>query len=359
MFVSDFDYDVPPDLIATKAIQPRSAAKMLVIRRKSSHSPFQDSTFLHLPQYLKRGDLLVTNDTHVIPALFFAKRTTGAQLEGLYLGPTESECIQVWLKGKVVSGERIQLEDGRYVEVVARHEKEAILNVSESAFRSYLDVHGRVPLPPYIRREREKRAEDEGSCDEEDYQTMFSQRNSLISVAAPTASLHFDAELLQSLELAGVERLSVSLGVGAGTFAPLENEALEKNQLHREPVRIPPSAWTRVTEQRARGGRVIAVGTTVTRALESAALRTERGESPEDFYTDLFIYPPYSFRVVDGLITNFHWPKSSLLAMVSAFLSGGSGSEKNSLAPSWRDVYDYAIRNQYRLFSYGDGMFIE
>ena len=356
MKVDDFDYELPDELIAQEALEPRDAARLLVHVRETgevTHAHVRD-----LGRWLRPGDLLVANDTRVIPARLFARRTTGGEIEVLLLEPTdgdpegtrwrafvrpsrrlkEGECLTVGEGELVVQlGERVTDEDGRLLGPwVVELETRAGGSLSDQLERS-----GRPPLPPYIRR-----APDDARLehDRERYQTMFARTAG--AVAAPTAGLHFTPRLIDELAAAGVELAQVTLHVGEGTFRPIQVDVIEEHRMHSEVYVVPPETVTAVERCQARGGRVVAIGTTSVRALESSIEdgRLVAGSGS----TELFLYPGSRFHVVDGLLTNFHLPKSSLLMLVSAL----AGTDRV------RDLYREAVRERYRFFSYGDAMLI-
>jgi S-adenosylmethionine:tRNA ribosyltransferase-isomerase len=303
----------------------------------------------------------VVNESVVLPARFFGRRKTGASLEGLFLEAKEDR-VRVWLKGKVNLDEIILIDGFGDVKVISRSEKEAELFCDPASFIHFLKSHGELPIPPYIRNERQARGlKSQLPVDRESYQTVFAKQSDKkivddYSVASPTASLHFDAELLSALKTKGIQVESISLSVGEGTFAPVMVEDLRNHKMHEEQCSVRPEVWAKIQKTKASGGRVIAVGTTAMRTLESAARRD--AENLIDFETSLYICPPFEFKVVDGLITNFHWPDSTLIVLVATFLESQGGLCKSVLHHRWRTYYDIAIRERYRLFSYGDGMLI-
>lgn len=366
MYLKDFHYDFPLELVAVQSIEPRSAARMMVIDRKGDTA--KHSAFRELPNFLNAGDILVVNESTVLPARFYGRRKTGAKLEGLFLEGNGDQ-VRVWLKGKVKEGEAIEIDGYGEVIVSKRFEKDAFFNCKAVDFVKFLKIKGLMPLPPYIRNEREARGlNSESPSDSQVYQTVFanddvdSKDGQQYSVASPTASLHFDSELVASLQAKGIEIEKISLYVGEGTFAPVMVENLNDHKMHTEHCEINSDVWSRLMRAKKEGRRIIAVGTTALRTLESAALRSKKGETLEHFTTDLFIRPPFEFQVASGLITNFHWPDSTLIVLVATFLeaieAGERGLCKSVLHHRWRTYYDLAIRERYRLFSYGDGMLI-
>ncbi|MFP4147574.1 MAG: tRNA preQ1(34) S-adenosylmethionine ribosyltransferase-isomerase QueA [Halorhodospira sp.] len=338
---SDFHYELPERLIAHRPPQQRTASRMLVLHRDSG--ALADRCFTELPAYLQRGDLLVLNDTRVIPARLEAAKPTGGRVE-LLIERVEDPDEGVLLCHLRASrppqvGAVIDLPAGVGAEVIAREGRffRLRLNGLREHLWAYLERVGHVPLPPYIRR-------PDDAEDRERYQTVFAQHPG--AVAAPTAGLHFDEAMLERLRNQGVVTTHVTLHVGAGTFAPVESEDLSAHTMHAERLSVSAEAVAAVQAAHARGSRVLAVGTTVVRALEAAAaggtLRPFSGE------TQLFITPGYRFRVVDALLTNFHLPASTLLMLVSAL----AGYEEVMAA------YRHAVAAEYRFFSYGDAMLI-
>ncbi len=347
--VDDLDYDLPDELIAQHPLAQRDGSRMLCVDRKQDS--LIDGKITDLPTRLKLGDLLVLNDTKVLPAKLLARRETGGRVGGLFERETEPGEWIVMLTGsrRLRPGEQLTLDvdapehlqlieslgDGRWrVQVTGDGSTEAILNRV-----------GHVPLPPYIRRNRDGDARS--SDDRDRYQTVYAHAAG--AIAAPTAGLHLTNELLDRIRKSGVETVTLTLHVGSGTFQPIRVNELAQHTMHMESYHIEPNVVDAIRRCRETGGRVIAVGTTSVRALESAA--TDNGAAPlstGDATTSIFIRPPYKFNVVDGLVTNFHLPKSTLLALVMAL--GGT----NRI----RRAYDHAVAKRYRFFSYGDAMLI-
>ena len=333
MFISDFDYDLPDSLIAQYPLTDRGGSRLLVVA-----DGIDDRRFSELPALLRAGDLLVFNDTRVIRARLEATKETGGRAEILIerVVGDRSAVAHIRASKSPKAGGRLLLPGDAEVEVTGREGEFFALTFSVDVM-PYLDEHGEVPLPPYL-----NRAADESDIDR--YQTVYAADPG--AVAAPTAGLHFDEAMLAETMAAGVGHAWVTLHVGAGTFQSLREEQIEENRLHSERVAVSQQCCDAVHATRAEGGRVIAVGTTSVRALESASatgeLRPFVGE------TDLFILPGYKFRSVDAMITNFHLPQSSLLMLVSAF----AGKERVLSA------YRHAVREKYRFFSYGDAMFL-
>ena len=334
--LDDFDYPLPPERIAQLPLTERSASRLLVMRGET----LADRRFTDLPNLLSAGDLLVMNDTRVLHARLFGQKQTGGQVEVLVERVTGEDMVlaQVRASKPPKPGSRIHLEEAFDAEVLGRDGEFYSLRFPGDAIE-LIEKHGKLPLPPYIDRAA-------GSPDEERYQTVFARECG--SVAAPTAGLHFDAPLLERLHDKGIGSAHVTLHVGAGTFQPVRVQDLSQHRMHTECYHVPQATADAIAATRQRGGRIVAVGTTSLRTLESAAsddgrLKVSSGE------TALFITPGYRFKVVDLLITNFHLPKSTLLMLVSAF----GGLEEI------RAAYRHAIDSGYRFFSYGDAMFIE
>lgn len=335
---SDFHFDLPQQLIAQTPPEKRGASRLLALNGASGD--IQDRFFSDLPDMLHSGDLLVFNDTRVIPARLFGCKESGGKVEVLVERVLDSHRVLAHVRASKSPrpGSRLRLEDAVDVIMTQRHGELFELHFQDG--REVVDVLediGRLPLPPYI----ERAAAEE---DKERYQTVYGRRKG--AVAAPTAGLHFDSAMLQQLRDRGVEFAYVTLHVGAGTFQPVRADNIREHKMHSEYLEVDETVCRQVSETRARGGRVIAVGTTSVRSLESASkdgiLRPYRGE------TDIFIYPGYRFRSVDALITNFHLPESTLLMLVSAF--GGHDHVMSA--------YRHAVEQGYRFFSYGDAMFI-
>ncbi|MBN8555316.1 MAG: tRNA preQ1(34) S-adenosylmethionine ribosyltransferase-isomerase QueA [Deltaproteobacteria bacterium] len=360
MKVSDFQYSFPKELIALKPTAKRSEARLMVWNRSSQ--TLEHKTFADLPDLLNPTDLIVVNSSQVLPARFYGVKKTGGQIEGLYLENISAQKIKVWLKGKVAEGEILEIYGFGNLKVLQREEKAAELEVDAAAFVQFLKKSGEVPVPPYIKIEREKRQQELlALADPKDYQSIFAQTVDPkdYSVAAPTASLHFDQELVQNLKNKGIEFAELQLAVGEGTFAPILEENLDNHQMHSEKVQIAPSEFEKILKAKKENRRVIAIGTTVVRSLESAFQRAAIGERIEEFSTKLFIKPPFQFSAVDAVITNFHWPDSTLMALVATFIEADAqGKCAADLKNHWKKLYETAVHENYRLFSYGDGMLI-
>ena len=338
MKVSDFHYDLPERLIASEPLPNRTDSRLLVLDPETGRRT--DRQFPAIRDYLRDGDLLVLNDTRVLPARLYGRKATGGAveilLERLTGGPDALAQIRASKTPK--PGARLLLEGDVPVEVIGREGDFFRLRFPDAPpLPQLLERHGHMPLPPYIKRQ-------DTDADRERYQTVFADKPG--AVAAPTAGLHFDEPLLEALQAMGVETASLTLHVGAGTFQPIRSDTIEGHPMHAEWLSVPASVCEAVRRTRARGGRIIAVGTTVVRALEAAAAPGEL--TPFEGETEIFIYPGFDFRVIDGLITNFHLPASTLVMLVSA-LAGRQAI---------LDAYRHAVGEQYRFFSYGDAMFI-
>lgn len=337
---SDFGYDLPKELIAQTPAEPRDAARMLVLGRESG--VYEDRHFYDLDQYLNPGDLLILNDTKVLPArIYGVKEGTGAHVEFLLLTPKGNDMWEV-LAGpgkRAKPGARFVFGDGlmraEIIEVIEGGNRLAKLSY-DGNFYNVLEKIGEMPLPPYITQKLE---------DQSQYQTIYARENG--SAAAPTAGLHFTDELFDRLEKKGVKKAFVTLHVGLGTFRPVKEENIEDHLMHSEHYYMSAETAHMINETKENGGRVIAVGTTSCRTLESVATFNGKIEETEG-WTDIFIYPGYQFKCMDGLITNFHLPESTLIMLVSAFC--GYDNTMNA--------YRHAVEDQYRFFSFGDAMLI-
>ncbi|HTW37553.1 MAG TPA: tRNA preQ1(34) S-adenosylmethionine ribosyltransferase-isomerase QueA [Steroidobacteraceae bacterium] len=348
MRARDFRYNLPHELIAQEPLAERSASRLLVLEPADGVSVIRDEHMRALPRLLAPGDLLVFNDTKVVPARLLGTKPTGGRVEVLLERPLEppsdenTALVQVRASKPVRTGMVLRTAGGT-LEVLERHEDLWRVRLPGPALE-FFERCGEVPLPPYIR--RPARAQDR-----ERYQSVFARRAG--AVAAPTASLHFDPPLLEALAGHGIGRAFVTLHVGAGTFQPIRTEELGEHVMHAERASISAETWHAIARTRACGGRVIAVGTTVVRALETAAQefgeRPPAGPSSWSGETRLFIRPGFRFRVVEGLLTNFHLPESTLLMLVCAL----AGRERVL------EAYAHAVRLRYRFFSYGDAMLVK
>lgn len=335
---SDFHYELPPGLIAQAPLPERSASRLLLL--DVPRRAWQDRAFRELPQLLRAGDLLVFNDTRVLPARLFGRKPTGGAVEILLerITGAHTATAQLGVSKKPRADSHIELADGTRVRVLDRDGAFfELLFEGDEPLEKLLARIGRMPLPPYI-------ARDTQASDAERYQTVYARAPG--AVAAPTAGLHFDAALLEELRQRGVESGFVTLHVGAGTFQPVRSERIEDHVMHREWLNVGAELVEKIRATRARGGRVVAVGTTVVRALEAAR---DGGElKPFAGETRIFIVPGYRIESVDALLTNFHLPESTLLMLVSAM----AGRE------FILDAYRHAVNQRYRFFSYGDAMLI-
>ncbi|MBU2887324.1 tRNA preQ1(34) S-adenosylmethionine ribosyltransferase-isomerase QueA [Gilvimarinus agarilyticus] len=334
-----FHYDLPDQLIANHPAKERRDSKLLSL--DGATGELQDQSFAQLLDWVEPGDLMVFNDTRVIPARLFARKETGGSVEILVERVLSETRVLAHTRASrsPKPGSCLHLEDGSQLKVVGREGALFILDFAESVV-PVLNRVGHMPLPPYI-----DRADTEE--DQERYQTVYGRREG--AVAAPTAGLHFDQAMLAELKAMGVEQGFVTLHVGAGTFQPVKADNIEDHTMHTEVVEVGACVCEQIAATRARGGRVIAVGTTSVRSLESAARAHGGTIAPFQGETDIFIYPGYQFNVVDCLVTNFHLPESTLLMLVSAF-----AGYDNAMG-----AYRHAVQKQYRFFSYGDAMFIQ
>ncbi len=344
MKLSDFHFDLPEHLIARYPKQQRSSSRLLQLRGQDgqvTHGQFTDIVDL-----LKPGDLLVFNNTRVIPARLLGQKRSGGKIEVLVERILDEHRILAHVKASKSpkEGSRLILENVIEMEMVARHDALFELRVlNDEPILTLLDQFGHMPLPPYIDRPDEE-------ADKERYQTVYSEKPG--AVAAPTAGLHFDEQILARLKEKGVQMDYVTLHVGAGTFQPVRVDNIVEHKMHSEYAEVPQSVVDAILATQEAGKRVVAVGTTSVRSLESAANAAQhKGTSLEPFFddTDIFIYPGFEFKVVDAMLTNFHLPESTLIMLISAF----AGRDHIMAA------YQQAIEQEYRFFSYGDAMFIE
>ncbi|KGK17121.1 tRNA preQ1(34) S-adenosylmethionine ribosyltransferase-isomerase QueA [Vibrio navarrensis] len=346
MQVSDFHFDLPDELIARYPQPERTASRLLQLNGNTGE--VKDGTFKDVLDLVQPGDLVVFNNTRVIPARMFGRKASGGKLEVLVERMLDDKRLLAHVRcskspkpgSTVILGENDQYS----AEMVARHG--ALFELKLNGDKTLLEVLeeiGHMPLPPYIDRPDE-------DADKERYQTVYNQKPG--AVAAPTAGLHFDAQLLEQMQAKGVELAYVTLHVGAGTFQPVKVDNIHDHHMHAEYAEVPQEVVDAIAATKARGGRIIAVGTTSVRSLESAAQDAlKKGTELAPFFadTEIFIYPGYQYQLVDCLITNFHLPESTLIMLVSAF----AGYENTM------NAYKHAVDNQYRFFSYGDAMFIE
>ena len=334
MKTSDFDYNLPEELIAEYPLESRSASRLLIYNNQIEHKFFND-----ILDYFDEGDLLVLNNTSVIPARIFGKKDSGGQVEVMLERFMENNKALVQIKSgnSPKIGTRIFIENYETI-CVDRKDNFFILKFEDDPVEVFNSI-GHIPLPPYI-----KRIDEE--LDKLRYATVYENKDLQNSVAAPTAGLHFDEELLDKIKKKGLDIVNINLSVGAGTFQPVKVDEIKDHNIHEEFVEVEPEIIDKVKKTKAKGKKVIAVGTTATRALETAFLNHDKGFKG---YTKLFIYPGFEFKAIDLLITNFHLPKSSLLMLVSAFI--GFKNMKN--------IYQIAIEKKYRFLSYGDAMLLK
>ncbi|ERT57781.1 MULTISPECIES: tRNA preQ1(34) S-adenosylmethionine ribosyltransferase-isomerase QueA [Megasphaera] len=339
MKLSDFTYDLPKELIAQHPAEPRDAARLMIYDKKTGRT--EHRFFYDLVDYLTAGDVLVFNDSKVIPARLHGQRVpTGGKVELLLLTPVGGDMWEVLVKPgkKALPGTVLAFAEGLTAEVVDRTDfgGRLVKFSYDGIFDNIIDKIGEMPLPPYIH---------EKMKDPNDYQTVYAREKG--SAAAPTAGLHFTDALLDKIRAKGVETVFVTLHVGLGTFRPVEEETIEDHEMHSEFYHITAAAAAKINRAKDEGRRVISVGTTSVRTLESAGSggRIEAGSG----WTNIFIYPGFTFRIVDALVTNFHLPESTLLMLISAL------SEREKIL----QAYELAVKEKYRFFSFGDAMFIQ
>ena len=332
---SDFRINIPSESIAQTPLKDRSSSRLMHLE----HDSINDLTFSDLPQMLRKNDLLILNNTKVLPARLLGKKESGGKVEIFFerLLTDLSFLAQLKFSGKIHLGTKIVINEEVFLKIEAR-ENQFFTISTETSVMKILNSNGLTPLPPYIKRIPNK-------DDRRRYQTVFAKREG--AVAAPTAGLHFTPDVLNEIRNKGVEIGELTLHVGAGTFAPLRAEQIKSRKLHQEYFEIDQTLCDQIKIARSNGGRVIAVGTTVVRALES--LMQENGIEPMSGLTDIFIVPGFDFQLVDAMVTNFHLPESSLIMLVSAF----AGKERILKS------YQHAVDNGYRFYSYGDSMFLE
>ncbi|WP_407269572.1 tRNA preQ1(34) S-adenosylmethionine ribosyltransferase-isomerase QueA [Radiobacillus sp. PE A8.2] len=341
MNINDFDFELPEELIAQTPLLDRTASRLLVMDRDKQ--TLDHRTFSNITDYLKPGDCLVLNNTRVLPArLYGIKADTGAKVEVLLLTQTEQDEWEVLVKPakKIKTGTEISFGEGKLTATCVKEKDHGgrILRFDyEGIFLEVLNELGEMPLPPYIK---------EQLPDQERYQTVYAKEEG--SAAAPTAGLHFTTELLEEIEAKGVEVAFITLHVGLGTFRPVSVDTIEAHQMHSEFYQISAETAQQLNRIKQNNGRIISVGTTSTRTLETIARDHDGVFTEANGWTDIFIYPPYQFKAIDGLITNFHLPKSTLIMLVSAF----AGQE------FVLDAYRQAVKERYRFFSFGDAMLI-
>jgi len=341
MNTEDFNYDLPQELIAQTPLKDRDASRLLVLHHDTGE--LEHKHFTDIKAYLKKGDCLVLNDTRVLPArLYGIKEETGAKIEVLLLHQNEADYWEVLMKPakKVKAGTELIFGDGLLRATcteVLEHGGRVLKFSYEGIFYEVLDQLGEMPLPPYIKEQLSER---------ERYQTVYAKEEG--SAAAPTAGLHFTNELLDEIQAMGVHIAYITLHVGLGTFRPVDVDEINDHKMHAEFYRMSEETAALLTKVKKNNGRIISVGTTSTRTLETIARDNDGKLAESSGWTDIFIYPPYEFKAIDGLITNFHLPKSTLIMMVSA-LAG----RENIL-----HAYNEAVKEKYRFFSFGDAMLI-
>jgi S-adenosylmethionine:tRNA ribosyltransferase-isomerase len=331
--IEEFDYELPEELIAKYPIVPRHRARLMVLDRESGG--IAHDTFWNLPDYLNEGDLLVFNNTKVIPARLYGRKPTGGKVEIVLTDYIKPDLWKALVGGKKIrKGLQVEVSEELKVEILEHIEEgKFLVRLSGKDPLRLIDRYGHIPIPPYLKREEEE-------VDRKYYQTVFAREEG--AVAAPTASLHFSEELLMKLKDKGIETAFLTLHVSYGTFKPVKVKNIEEHYVEPEYVKVPEETVQKMIETRRRGKRIVAVGTTVVRALETKPFKSYEG------WTDLYIYPGFEFKVVDALITNFHLPRSSLLILVSAFAG------RDFLLRAYRE----AVSKGYRFYSYGDGMLI-
>ncbi len=335
MKISDFDYNLPKELIAKYPVEPRDSCRLMVLNRKNK--TITHKIFREIIDYLDEGDTLVLNNTKVIPARLKGKKETGANIEIFLLRPFSESQWEVLIKNikRLKEGQRVFFGKDFQAKLIEKYDGgKAKVEFLGKNINELIKKYGHIPLPPYIEREDEEK-------DKDYYQTVFAEKEG--AVASPTAGLHFTSELLEKIKKKGINITYITLHVGLGTFRPVSVEDFTKHKMHEEFYQIPKDTIEIIKETKKKGKSVIAVGTTVVRTLETYA-QTDKLEG----FSDIFIYPPYEFKMIDKLITNFHLPKSTLLLLVSAF------ADKDFVL----EAYNKAVKEKYRFFSYGDAMFI-
>lgn len=347
LLVKDFDYNLPLELIAQTPTRPRDHSRLLLLNKKTKK--IEHKYFYNIIDYLKAGDLLVLNNSKVFPArLIGHKNETGGEIEVFLHQKLKKNIWECLLRGRIKENLIINFSGKLQAEVLKNNNDgtwQIKFNLTGEKFWQAIEKIGEVPLPPYIKRNKQL------ANDKKNYQTVFASNHKVGSVAAPTAGLHFTESLLKKIRARGVKIVSVTLHVGLGTFAPVKTEKLLEHKMHREFIEVDSKTIKVVLATKKAGNRVVAVGTTSCRALESIDWeQLEKIDSctSQNFWTDIFIFPGYKFKVVDALITNFHLPKSTLLMLISS-LAGMQTVKK---------AYQSAINERYRFFSYGDAMFI-
>ncbi|MEE0264111.1 MAG: tRNA preQ1(34) S-adenosylmethionine ribosyltransferase-isomerase QueA [Acutalibacteraceae bacterium] len=341
MKTSDFYYDLPQELIAQTPVEPRDSSRLMVINREESS--VEHKSFYDIIDYLQEGDCLIANNSRVLPARIYGQRSTGARVEFLLLTQVRTNVWECLAKPGKKAREGAEFTFGdimscKVLEVLENGNRIVEFDCGDENFYSALDKVGQMPLPPYITEKLEN---------QERYQTVYSKE--LGSAAAPTAGLHFTPELMKRIEEKGVKIGYVTLHVGLGTFRPVKVDDVTNHKMHSEHYEVSAETAELIKTTKANGGRVIAVGTTSCRTLESVATENNGEVVPCEGFTEIFIYPGYKFKVLDGLVTNFHLPESTLIMLVSAF------ADYNTIM----NAYDIAVKEKYRFFSFGDAMLIQ
>jgi S-adenosylmethionine:tRNA ribosyltransferase-isomerase len=358
MKLSDFDYKLPKELIAQEPIKPRDHSRLLVLDKNTGE--IKHKHFYDLIAYLKRGDVLVLNNTRVFPARLIAKKETGGKIEVFlhkFIGENKWQCL---VGGRGARPDlKIFFNNKLNCKIIKNNNNgtwDIEFNMNYQKMMKEVEKIGKVPLPPYIKRKK-KQSIASSKNDKENYQTIYAHAKKIGSVAAPTAGLHFTSEIIQKLKKKGVQFEYITLHVGLGTFAPVKTENIKDHQMHSEYIEISKKTMNNIYKAKQNGKRIIAIGTTSVRSLESAftlydnpvdASTTIQPLQKFNAWTDIFIYPGKKFKIIDALITNFHLPKSTLLMLIQAF-----AGKKNI-----NKAYAEAIQKKYRFFSYGDAMFI-
>ena len=342
MFISDFDFDLPENLIAQTPLEKRENSRMLIVNKENS--AFEDAHFYDFPRFLRKGDVLVLNNTKVFPARLFGATETGAKIEIFLVKETENKSWETLARParRLKIGKKIIFSDKLSAKVLDKNEEGRVFIEfqADGDFDALLDEIGKTPLPPYI-----KRTDGNFEKDRERYQTVFAKNRG--AIAAPTAGLHFTPEILENVKSSGVEIAEITLHVGYGTFEPVRVDDLSEHQVLPENYEISGETAETLNRAKSENRRIIAIGTTTTRTLESAI--TKHGKFiAEKNLADLTVTPNYKFKAIDGILTNFHLPQSSLLVLISTF-----GSHELIM-----NSYKHAVREKYRFYSYGDCMFI-
>jgi S-adenosylmethionine:tRNA ribosyltransferase-isomerase len=337
--VENYNFDLPENLIAQYPSDKRGESNLLILNK--STGIIEQKKFADIVDLITENDFLVINNTKVLKARLFGKKTTGGKVEILLIEDIGNNKFKALTNGKVKIGTEIII-DKYMVKIIdfSNEEGQRIIEFSDINPYELMEKSGHLPLPPYIKREDSKE-------DELRYQTVYAKNQG--SVAAPTAGLHFTKEIIDKIKEKGIEIIEITLNVGIGTFRPVKADFIQEHKMHFEHYSISEESADRINKLKSEGKKLISVGTTTTRALESASDRNGKIIKTGNQSTNIFIYPPYEFKIVDKLITNFHLPKSTLLMMISAF----AGKDKVEKA------YDYAIKNNFKFFSYGDAMFIK